>query len=301
MANIIEIIRKQAIEDMFSRESIIGAWEIWHPHIMRFLIGHVDASTILGIGDHLSEIFRTTGTEGRAQGDLAGGGAAWESLVLWYINVCCAGSRVVAIKKKSHVPMPIRDAVSVNYGNLSCNTESDITVLVFPDKDIYTLDNPDFLRRGRVNYEALSYSVAADFNEFEVGVIQCKTNWNDNAQIPMLWDMVYSAGGFRDNRITVGRNNFHLDNLQKFTYSFVTVPTSRMDRVTSSSICVRRVQNLSGGNYWGQVTNNGIADSIKEIFRCYISGFGENGIRSKITTILPEYSQEGLYHYFNLY
>ena len=73
MANIIEIIRKQAIEDMFSRESIIGAWEIWHPHIMRFLIGHVDASTILGIGDHLSEIFRTTGTEGRAQGDLAGG------------------------------------------------------------------------------------------------------------------------------------------------------------------------------------------------------------------------------------
>ena len=31
------------------------------------------------------------------------------------------------------------------------------------------------------------------FTSLEIHIIQCKTNWNDNAQIPMLWDMVYSA------------------------------------------------------------------------------------------------------------
>lgn len=187
---------------------MVNIWDVWQPHIRRIVTNPIDASKVLSIGDHLSEIFRTTGNAGRAQGELSGGGAAWESLVLWYINLCCAGSRVVAIKKKSQVPMPIRDAVTVSYGNLSCNTESDITVLVFPDRNIYTQDNPLFLTRsGRINYEVLNPSVGEHFNEFGVGIIQCKTNWNDNAQIPMLWDMIYSAGAFRDMRINVGRNN----------------------------------------------------------------------------------------------
>ena len=61
--------------------------------------------------------------------------------------------------------------------------------------------------------------------KFEIGIIQCKTNWNDNAQVPMLWDMIYSAGGFRGRNITIGRNGYNIQNAQSFTYSFVTVPS----------------------------------------------------------------------------
>ena len=33
--------------------------------------------------------------------------------------------------------------------------------------------------------------------------LQCKTNWNDNAQIPMLWDLIYNAQGFKISNISV--------------------------------------------------------------------------------------------------
>ena len=51
--------------------------------------------------------------------------------------------------------------------------------------------NEDYIR-DKFNIEVSNYLCARDFDSFEIGVIQCKTNWNDNAQIPMLWDMIYS-------------------------------------------------------------------------------------------------------------
>ena len=70
--------------------------------------------------------------------------------------------------------------------------------------------------------------------------------------------------------------------------------------MNSDSTCVRRVRNLSGGNYWGKVTNNGIADSVKEIFRNYAVGFGRGGIRIGIHAAIPEYSENGIYNYFRI-
>ena len=35
--------------------------------------------------------------------------------------------------------------------------------------------------------------------------LQCKTNWNDNAQVPMLWDIIYSSNE-KLNNISVGIN-----------------------------------------------------------------------------------------------
>lgn len=108
----------------------------------------------------------------------------------------------------SLVPEPIRDAITVNFGSFSCNTESDITVIVFPDNINYNTEVESSLKINELNS-----LVSSNFNDFEIGIIQCKTNWNDNSQIPMLWDMIYSSGGFRGRNIKIGKNGFDIHQL----------------------------------------------------------------------------------------
>ncbi len=124
------------------------------------------------------------------------------------------------------IPDPISNAITVNYGTFISNTESDLIAITFPDKPEYSVDKENIViddedgeivkikHRGKVNYnlrEVISALVARDFSEIEIHVIQCKTNWNDNAQIPMLWDMIYSADNFKTN-ITIGREGYSISN-----------------------------------------------------------------------------------------
>ncbi len=299
--NIIEVLRKLVIGDIFETDTVNKCWNIWRDEIMTLLPPNYTAQHILNLGDHLSEIFKRTGSKGRGQGELSGGGTAWEALVIWYINLCCVGTRVVAIKKMGHLPSPIRDAINVNYSNVSCSSESDITVIVFPDDPIFVDENINLLKKnGKVNFNELSNHVGNSFQNFEVGIIQCKTNWNDNAQIPMLWDMIYSAGGFRGRQISVGRNNFSIQNLKTFTYSFVTVPTNKIASYKTTSVSVKRVQNLSGGNYWGRPTSNGIARSIQEIFQNYMSGYTKNDIRTTLISAISNLNENCELNYFKI-
>ena len=255
--------------------------------------------SVLNIGDHLADIFKSTGTEGRDQSELSSGGTGWEALVAWYFNLCTAGSRVVAVKKVGALPTPIRDSITVNYANFACSSESDITVLVFPNKPCYTAFSSSFYNdSGKIDKSSLDSSVARHFPDFEVGIIQCKTNWNDNAQIPMLWDMIYSAGGFRGRQISVGKNNFSIQALSVFTYSFVTVPTNSLSCFKVSSTPVGRVKNLSGGNYWGYPTSNGIARNIKEIFQNYTDGYENGNIRQTLEQAIKQLDTK--LAYFNI-
>lgn len=294
-----DILRKQSIASLFAANTFNNCWATWRVEINNILGQNYTENEIINLGDQLSHIFRTTGAAGRNQGELSGGGTAWESLVCWYINLCTVGSRIVAIKKMSLVPKPIREAITVNYGNFSCNTESDITVIVFPDTADYNssaaqlnIQNPNgqaipTFRKGILNPDVLDYLCGRDFVNFEIGIIQCKTNWNDNAQIPMLWDMIYSAGGFRGRNITIGKNGYSIQAARNFTYSFITVPSNRNANYQSNSVAVKRVTNLSGGNYWGGVTIQNVARSIKEIFtNNYNAGF-RNNLRTDIRNAIP--------------
>lgn len=310
--NIPELLRKEAISNLFSTNSFKNSWVIWKPEIQRILNGNVDENTILNLGDYLTQIFRTTGSSGRGQGELSGGGTAWESLICWYLNLCSVGSRIVAVKKMSLVPEPIRDAITVNYGNFGCNTESDITIIIFPDLHEYTQDVntlqiqnnqqnklPILNRNGKLNINPLNFLASRDFQQYEIGIIQCKTNWNDNAQIPMLWDMIYSAGGFRGRNITIGKNGYSIKNINQFTYSFVTVPSNQNQNYSSNQVAVKRVTNLSGGNYWGQPTVQHVAKSLKEIFTNNFNN-GTNGIRNDIRNALPYFRPNQMLSYFDL-
>jgi len=302
--NIVEILRRNALESIFSTNTVKSSWPIWSDNIHRIIGDNPRAEDLLNLGNHLSEIFTSTGETGRGQSAVSRSGTAWESLVAWYINLCTAGTRVVAIKKMSLVPKPIQDAITVNYGNFSCNTESDITVIISPDVPMFTADAAEsgFINgRGQIDYAALDRAVADQFSDFSIGIIQCKTNWNDNAQIPMLWDMIYSTGGYRGHNITIGRNSFSIQQCASFSFAFVTVPINARATFTDQSLAVKQVTNISGGNYWGKETKKHVARSVKEIFVSnYLSGYNRS-ILEDISANLKEFNEEGNYAYFRLF
>lgn len=299
--NIIEKIREDVISDVFRNDSFNSCWTVWKPIIIRKCNNISDAKSILDIGDSLRDIFKSTSPrDGRGgQSGVSAAGNLWESIIVWYMNLCFVGSRAVVIRKSSRLPKPIRDALTVYYDNLACSAEPDLTVIVFPKKDEFT-GNPDqFLtsRAKNIDNDKLSNDVAKYFELFQIGVIQCKSNWNENSQIPMLWDIVYNSGGIPAQNIMVGTETFNLKDLRRFTYSFVTMPSNQLDGYSPTRVEISRVRNLSGGNYWGVPTKNGVAKSVKEIFRLFDHAFSTS-IKATLNIELSKLKTE--HSYFNL-
>lgn len=297
--NIIEEIRKKVITNLPIDASVKNAWKgVYDP-----LIGNSPSSAdILNLGKHLKELFESTkGNGGRGQSEVSQAGALWESLITWYINLCCVGSRVVAFKGLANVPQIIKDAVSVTYGTLPCTAEPDIIVLIFPDRPIYTkADNLACFnnRRGKFDDNILNTKMKNDFSLIEVGIIQCKTNWNENAQIPMLWDIIYKTPIGRLQGIKVGTPPYSIVYIP-FTYAFVTVPTNKIESFKPTSVSVARVKNLSGGNYWGLESASGVALSLDYIFHAnYSNGFVKGNINNTLSKAIPDFAQGEQYDYF---
>ncbi|WP_416147922.1 hypothetical protein ACM26V_16955 [Salipaludibacillus sp. HK11] len=311
--NICEYLRKEAVNQLFAMNSFNNSWPSWESVISE-RINHLSATNVVDLGDNLADIFKLTGVAGRTQSDVSGAGNAWEALVCWYLNLCLIGSRTVVVKqKKSLIPEPIRQSLTVSYGSFPSGTESDLIAITFPNKPDYLedkhgitiRDNEGSLiptsvgRNSKFNYKPLVDALfERDFSDCEIGVIQCKTNWNDNAQIPMLWDMIYASRGFRRHSISVGTSTFSIDDLDKFTYSFVTVPTVDRSGINSNSTCVKRVQNLSGGNYWGHASIPSVANSLKDIFGRNFSSASSESLIRRLNSELEKLS--GDYSYFNL-
>lgn len=312
MQTIVEKLREEAVKKLFATNGFATAWPIWQNVIL------TKASTptprqLLNLGDNLREIFYSTNTSSaRSQSDVSGGGANWEALVCWYLNLCSIGRRTVVIKhNKALIPTPISNAITVNYGNFVSNTESDLIAITFPDKPEYNMDKDSILindedgqpvslyTRNTYNFlDVLNALVARDFSDIEIHIIQCKTNWNDNAQIPMLWDMIYSSTAFRAD-ITIGREGYNMNNARLFSYAFATVPTVRPERITRSSVAVSRVRNLSGGNYWGKPSEDGIASSIKEMLNRNLATGSTQSHMITLADAIPELTSTGTYSYFN--
>ncbi len=312
--NIVEKLREEAIGNLFNTKGFNAAWPIWSKKIKK-LAPTPTPMQILSLGDHLKEIFYTTNTSTqRNQSDVSGGGANWEALVCWYLNICLLERRTVVIKHhKSLIPKPISDAISVNYGSFVSNTESDLIAITFPNKKEYEIDKklidifddngekvPTIIGKRKTKYNllpVLNALVARDFAEIEIHIIQCKTNWNDNSQIPMLWDMIYSAKTFKTG-ISIGREGYSINNARLFSYAFATVPTVKIEKFKPTSVAVERVKNLSGGNYWGLATKSGVASSIKEMLERNLKSGDSNNHLTTIAKTIPKYSTE--YAYFGL-
>lgn len=274
----VECHRKLAMDAVASIKTWQDCWPIWSEVVSDLTDDLSDATKVHQVGDHLREVFFATNTGGRDQGSLSGGGAGWESLVTWYLNLVFSGTNAVAMRQsQAVVPRTLLDATTIRYGNHQTNTESDVCVVVYPEDFDFPEPDKDFMKN-------LDTEVAKRIGDIELGIIQCKTNWNDNAQVPMLWDMVYRASFGPGTGIHIGKNGYSVKNLRRFTYSFVTAPSQKEGRMPSKStqMAVKRVCNLTGGNYWGLPTKSGVALSLSEIFDSNFSSAFSLNVRASI-------------------
>ncbi|MBV7396569.1 hypothetical protein [Mameliella sediminis] len=297
----VEKLREDQITQMINGTgTVAGMMQVWLPNIQgRFDQGGRNASALLELGESLSEIFAETTTAGRSQSTLSAGGNAWETLVCYYLNLCLIGSNSIVIKKRSLVPTVVQKALTVSYGNTDANTESDLVCINFPDDPTLYTD----LRSREKLTERLNSVADSHWRDLSVLVVQTKTNWNDNAQIPMLWDMVYQgAPHFGDVQVGTGTKFFgdkkSDEAFAQIRYAFVTVPTNK-SVYKPTSMPVERVRNLSGGNYWGKPSQKGIAKSLDRIFVGARLGSGEGALVSD--TVSRQLSQlSTTYSYFGL-
>ncbi|MBL0387277.1 hypothetical protein JJB07_11505 [Tumebacillus sp. ITR2] len=312
--NICEFLRESVIRDLLKLKTVKKCWPIWEKAILKN-ITPLNETKVLGLGDSLSSIFELTGKKGRTQSDVSGGGTAWEALVCWYLNLCLIGSRTVVVKhSKKWLPKPVSDAITVTYSNFPSNTESDLIAITFPDRQEYSIDKdlinvldvegqlvPTITGKSKKKYnynKVINSLLEKHLSECEIGIIQCKTNWNDNSQIPMLWDMIYASKGFKNN-INVGTEGFSIHQVKKFTYSFVTVPTNNHSNFKETSTPVKRVQNISGGNYWGRASKASVVLSIKEIFNKNFTSGSSTGLRDRLRNELQFLGNK--YEYFSVH
>lgn len=307
---IVEALREEGVGQLFKMPTFATNFPVWCSVISRLAPAPHQAQRIFDLGDHLREIFNSTATN-RTNAAVAQAGAAWEGLVSWYLNLCLIGHRTVILKNQ--VPRAVRLAMTATYNNVHSNSESDLVAVVFPDRPAYTGDKdsiqvtdsngtpvPLRTRFGRYRLEEVRNALCErDFTELGVHVIQCKTSWADNAQIPMLWDMIYHAQAARRSPVRVGISGYSPSRLADFTYSFVTVPTQKdLTAFKPTSMAAKRVGSLSGGNYWGLPSRQGVALSVKEMLGRSLS----NGhVHSHLTTLRSELSRlQSDYSYFGL-
>lgn len=293
MNELIEEYRRKSVENLFTVNSFSNVWPVWKNEINKIFKDN-NITELTNLGQNLSKIFKSTGN-GRNQSSVSSGGTIWENLICWYLNLCSIGTRTVIVRPVvGLLPPTIKDAITVNYGNFISNTEADIVAITFPsdEEGYYAVKNGENL------IDKIDDFITFNFDKIEINIIQCKTNWNDNAQIPMLWDMIYKVKTFENNNINIGRNNFSIKDCKRFTYSFATVPTVNPDKLTTNSVAVKRVSNLSGGVYWGNPTKSGVALSIGEIpSKVFLKNQNLN-IRNILKEELPKLSTK--YNYFNI-
>ena len=185
--NPIDEFRLQILSQVASVKSLKNSWPNFSYELDKLITSNPNENQIFLIGEHLSAIFRANSAPGRSQSLVSGGGAAWECLVTWYLNLVFWGTDLVATRQnKKFIPQVLFDAFSVTIANFKTNTESDIVV--------YSIPNVGKL--SKLKLKDINELISSDIQNVDTSIVQCKTNWNDNAQIPMLWDLIYNSNNF---------------------------------------------------------------------------------------------------------
>lgn len=265
----------QSLRDLSARTK---PWPDYQTTISLFLSDPPTAHEIFSLGENLKTIFKAE-QRTRSQSDLSRGGASWEILITWYLNFVFWNTNVVVLRpNKSLLPKVISEAMTVKILGVPTNKETDVIVIEVP--------TDGFANQMSVN--DIDAAIRQNPLKSRVGIIQCKTNWNDNAQVPMLWNMIYSAQNLHVQNVAIGSNGISPTSFGGFSYAFMTVPTNTekngKDNFKKTSTAVVRVQGLSGGNYWGNPTQSGVAASISEYFGRNFSHVFSGGVIHHLST-----------------
>lgn len=263
---------------LFANDKFCEMWrDVYSAGINDVLAANQTAAGVREIGRRLYELFYESYQEwkqakpeqepSRSQSDLSRGGRIWESMVSWYLNLGLVATSCVAVKwNKSLVPRRLQDALAVSVQDVPSNSATDILAIGFGFGGVDPVALPEDDLAAVV--EALNRQLVPA--ETTLGVLECKTNWNDNAVVPMLWNAVYSqllkGGAVAD--LSVGRNGMHLGDFRRFFYSFVAVPTSSPKGGFKPTLSrVTRLASLTGGRFWALPEERGVAKNISEMFR----------------------------------
>ena len=139
---LIEKLRELSISKIFSVKTFQNAFFYWKKDILQIIgknVNEVSEDKILLLGQNLRNIFMSTSSKKRGQGDLSGGGAAWECLCTWYLNLLLANTRGIVFKfSKPIFPEAIRDSITIKYNNFENTSETDLLGFVFPENQNFT-------------------------------------------------------------------------------------------------------------------------------------------------------------------
>lgn len=276
----VDNFRKTYLRSVADLDARTIPWPSYKEEIIRILGSSPTEQTIFDLGSRLKQVFKSE-VRTRSQGDLSRGGTSWEILISWYLNLIFWDTNVVVMRpSKALLPQVIADAMAVKVKGVVTSKESDVIVVDVPtSSDLTDLDR-----------NSINQAISANPQGTSVGVVQCKTNWNDNAQIPMLWNMVYAAQNLQVQNVIVGSNGYTPGSFGRFTYAFMTVPTNTekdgKNNFKTNSTAVVRVQGMTGGNYWGNPSSSGIADSVSEYFGRNYSHVFDGGVQRHIARTL---------------
>lgn len=274
--NLIEKIREQQMEKILSLKSVKKGWVLRE----KFLTTKMDDFTkkkMISLSDYLGECFRITApaptptsssiipTSSRAVSNIlnSGSGDIWESIVTWYLNICLYGTNAVAVRGGEFCPKPIKDSISILHDSSVLHSEPD--VMIISSKELNDLEEDKSWAK---SLKKINEVVEKEFKKVCVINIQVKTNWNENAQYGMLWNMLYKQARdkhFAPNGFRIGINTFTISNLAHFGFAWMTVPTNKTV-YTPSRLEVLRVKGLMSKNYWGKPTKANVAFSLSGIF-----------------------------------
>jgi hypothetical protein len=270
--------RLATLHELTTLPAVTKTWPQFQQVIEGLLGGSPSPTEIFQIGDHLAQVFQNEKWT-RSQSDLARTGNMWEILICWYLNMILFGSDAVVMRpNKKFMPKVIQEALTIKVLGVATNKEADLVAFSLPAGNL----------KGTPNRDDIDAAMRTATKSCNLTVIQSKTNWNDNAQAPMLWDIVYNAQNLRLPNVAVGEGGFSPYSFQNFSYAFMTVPTNTggIDKFKSNTTPVVRVRGLSGGNYWGHPSKAGVADAISEFlgrnFQSVFSGGVQNHIANNL-------------------
>ena len=254
------------------------AWNHWAPMVRDKLGASPNSKQIVYLANDLRDIFKSSGKSGRDQSELSSSGANWENFIIWYLNLLSVGTNVIVTKPVNEFrPAVLSDVLTVSFSNNRTNSEADLIAFSIPD-----LEN---LNKSGFDINSLDGHLRRNITDVSLSVLQCKTNWNDNAQAPMLWGLIYegaSQGQRIHNTLRVGTGGVNLQNLANFSYGFATVPSNDPQKINSKSLQVLRVASLSAGNFWGMAHKPGVASPLSEFLPLNFPSMYDKGMEQSL-------------------
>ena len=280
--------------DKFRIKTLEREWQVPsfrddHPHFKtewkKILGPKPSENDIRILGENLRSIMKSFGGN-RNNTSVSRGGNAFECLVSWYLNLLFWGTPVIVGKAtRVHLPEVFADITTVSINQKKSTSETDLIAFSIPESEKFSGLPSE-----------LNEHIKQRIKDTDLTIIQTKTPWNENSQIPMLWNLIYNVAEFRVPNITIGNNGFTPLSLNSMTYAFVTLPSKSDDKMRgykSSSIDVKRVESLSGGNFWCCPSKEGVASALHNFplknFPSYIAETATGNLWGHVNNNLEKY------------